>query len=201
MTTLRNELKKHRGHLVKVGVASGFIYIHEVDDSTLDDIKTINEAYRENMRMLIASNKKALETYETTYYKRYARAKEAKREGWTKMSYGKRQKLSDVSIRKYKKLLNTTQREREEHVADIKSKHLSRKRRYEYHLKNDLPMLDREVLDVYSSFEDPDVVIIKIEGVEEGAYWFPHEFEKAKASGRIVMRLFEEYEEDEEEEE
>ena len=194
MTTLREEIKKHRGKLLKIGMASSFVYVHVCDENTESDIQTINKAYRDNMKMAYEQNKLLIDEYPKRFMNRVMRAKQAKRDGWIKNTYGKPQKLSQDSIKKYKKLLAMSPEEIEEHLDEMRDKHIARSRKYSWHLKHDLPMLDRQVLEVYTSFEDKNTIIVIVEGIEEGAYWFPSEYNKAIKQGKIIMKIFDDEE-------
>lgn len=188
MTTLRNELKKYTGKVVKVGMASSFIYIHKVDDETENDIAEINRLYLEQLKVTARLNENLLNGgYRKKFLDRIEKARKAKLNKWIYEGGRKKAHYSKEQISEAKRLLSMSPEKIEDHIKSKEKIFSDRKKDFDYRMNEELPMLDREVKEVYKAL-DPGTTIIIVEGKEEGRFWFKSEFDLAKSSGHLDGR-------------
>ena len=193
MATLREVLEEHYGELVKVGMSSGFVYIHEVDETTIPDLERINDVYDSNFQRLIDQHQETIKNARQTMYDNLKRAKEFKKDNWMVVKNGQYvvRPLSDVMKRKYKQILALDPEEIELEIANKRSIAKRKQKIFKDHLANCPRFLDREVYTVYPSMSIiGEGTIIICEGIEEGAYWFKAEYDEMARRNKIVLKLF-----------
>ena len=201
-TTLREELKKCPGQLVKVGMASGFVYIHIVDEHTEADIQKINDAYIQNFLRIVDLCTLRIERSDNYIREKVRRAKAMRRRDWMILDKDGKplRKMTDAKRQEYKRFLGLNDEDVEILIQDRKNAYKRRRERLTAHITEDPPFLERIVFDSYRSmnFTDGAQVII-VDGIEEGSYWFKREYDIAEAEGRLVYRVFDEtyYEQEE----
>lgn len=202
MPTLREALKDYEGQLVKVGMSSGYVYIHIVDESTEEAIQSINDAYIQNFKRIAELCTVRIERSDNYIREKVRRAKQMQRRGWMIVDRDGKplRKMTDAKRHEYKRYIGLNDMDIEILVHDRKSSYKRRKERLTAHLREDQPFLDREVLECYRSMNFTDgAQILLVDGIEEGAYWFKREYDLAEKAGRLVYKIFDEsyYEQEE----
>ena len=202
MPTLREALKNYEGQLVKVGMSSGYVYIHIVDESTEEAIQSINDAYIQNFKRIAELCTVRIERSDNYIREKVRRAKQMQRRGWMIVDKDGKplRKMTDAKRQEYKRYIGLNDMDIEILIHDRKSSYKRRKERLTAHLREDRPFLDREVLECYRSMNFTDgAQILLVDGIEEGAYWFKREYDLAEKAGRLVYKIFDEsyYEQEE----
>ena len=194
MATLKEALEQHYGDLVKVGFASGFVYIHEVDDNTIPELERINDVYESQYRRLIAQHEDTIKNAEARMQVELERARSFSRDNWMVVKNGQYvlRPISDVMKRKYKMLLRMSDGEIKGEIAMKKATAKRKKAIFENHLASLPRFLEREVISSYPSMSQiNEGTVIICDGIEEGAYWFKKEYDRFQEENKIVLRLFE----------
>ena len=194
MTVLRDALAQHYGELVKVGFASGYVYIHEMDDETFSELERINDVYESQYRRLIAQHEDTIKNAEAKMEAELERARSFSRDNWMVIKNGQYvvRPISDVMKRKYKILLQLSPGEIKGEIANTKAVARRKKAIFENHLSSCPRFLEREVLRSYPSLPRINEGTIFIcDGIEEGAYWFKKEFDHFQAQNKVCLKLFE----------
>ena len=200
--TLREALSEYKGKLVKVGMASGFVYIHTVDENTETDIQSINEAYIQNFNRIVELCDVRIERSDKYIREKVRRANAMRRRDWMIVDKDGKvlRKMTDAKRQEYKRFLGLNSLDVEILIRDRKNVYKRRKERLTRHLREAPPFLEREVLDCYRSMNYTDgAQIILVDGIEEGAYWFKREYDLAERAGRLFYKIFDEsyYEQEE----
>ena len=193
MATLREVLEEHKGELVKVGMASGYVYIHTVDETTIPDLERINDVYDSNYQRLIDQHQNTIQNAKESMYENLKKAKEFQKDNWMVVKNGQYvlRPLSDIMKRKYKRLLDMDPEDIELEIANTRAVAKRKQRIFKEHLQTCPRFLDREVYTVYPSMSIiGEGTIILCEGIEEGAYWFKAEYDKITQTNRIALKLF-----------
>ena len=192
MPKLKERLEAHKGELVKVGMQTGFVYIHKVDKDTERIINTINDAYDANYKRLIQWYEQTYNNAESTLENRIKLAEVARDNKWKVYRDGKfLRDMAPERVKDCKKLLAMTHEDKLIEISRVRSNARRKKNTFETHLKNCPRFLKREVLEEYPTLPDVDIgTILIVEGIEEGAFWFESEFAKALRHNKFALRLF-----------
>lgn len=173
---LIDELKANSGNIVKVGAMNGFFFIGLADDAVVD-IDKINDRYICNYEETIKSLEKSAENAEKKLRNDIRSAKT-----FIKENEGK-EDVNQKHLSRAMKLVALSPEGIKAEAERMRKVYLRRKKRLVDHLKNADRLLNREVIDSYDSILGDGRILI-VDGIEEGKYWFPEEYE-AEKEGKI----------------
>lgn len=167
--TLREAIKVNKGKNIRVGAATAFIYINKCTKSTPNTLERLSIKECERLKDLIDTNIAHKQDFNII---------------WDKIT---RYRLNKIILhRKIDKILDCiatelkdTEREKKKDYENTKKNIKEYTERY----KNFIPYLDREVIKMYQSDINNDVIII-IQGVESGESWDEQEYKRIKGANK-----------------
>lgn len=169
MMKLIDELKANSGNMVKVGAMNGFFFIGSADDA-ITEIDKINDNYICNYKRSIQLLDKRIQNAEKDLRNDINAAKQ-----YVQASKNK-DDINKEHLAKAIKLSRLNPDEIKAEAKRIRKMYLHRKKRLADHLKTAERLLDREVTESYNSILGHGRILI-VDGIEEGKYWFPDEYE------------------------
>lgn len=166
MATLREVLEKYEGQNVKIGSQSGYMYCGPADASV---VQNVSDVERQNILDRMCS-----------YIDRIARTDElVEKEVGHKVSATIRKLwvLPNKDINVFsgtarKAAMDAMHSQMKERQDDVKKLRECMNR-----LSPWVGLLDREVLEVWNSIDEPGTKNIKVEGEESGKYWTTEEYQ------------------------
>ena len=142
---------------VKIGSGSGFFYIGNLKD-IFTKLHEINNDYFAYYEELLNESIIRLTNIDDIFYK----------------SYFKKLKIEEGKRKKHKKYM--TEIEVKKYIENKKVREIKRLQKvipkYDKYLNDWTELVDREVIDEYNSIISLDTIIIIIEGIEHGEYWY-----------------------------
>jgi predicted oxidoreductase (fatty acid repression mutant protein) len=167
--TLREAIKVNKGKNIRVGAATAFIYINKCTRSTPNTLERLSVKEYERLKDLIDANIAHISDFNNI---------------WDKIT---RDRLKKIII--YKKIdkiqayideeLKETERNKKKDYEQTKKSIKEYKERF----NNFVPYLDREVIKMYQSDINDDVIII-IQGIEAGESWDEQEYKRKKGANK-----------------
>lgn len=165
--TLREAIKVNKGKNIRVGAATAFIYINKCTRSTPNTLERLSVKERERLKDLIDINIAHKQDFNNIWdhITRYRLNKI--------IIHKKIDKIQDYIAAE----LKNTERDKNKDYENTKKNIKEYTERY----KNFVSYLDREVIKMYQSDINDDVIII-IQGVESGESWDEQEYKKKGAN-------------------
>jgi len=167
--TLREAIKVNQGNKVRIGAATGFIYINKCTRSTPNTLERLSLKEYERLKDLIDTNISHKQDFNNI---------------WDKIT---RYRLNKIILhRKIDKILDCIAEELKDTERDKKKDYENTKKNikeYTERYKNFVPYLDREVIKMYQSDINNDVIII-IQGLETGESWDEQEYKRKKGANK-----------------
>lgn len=167
--TLRETIKVNKGKNIRVGAATAFIYINKCTRSTPNTLERLSVKEYERLMDLIDANIAHILDFNNI---------------WDKIT---RERLKKIILhKKIDKIQAYIDEELKETERNKKKDYEQAKRNikeYTERLKNFIPYLDREVIKMYQSDINDDVIII-IQGVEAGESWDEQEYKRKKGANK-----------------
>ena len=156
---LAEAITKYQGRIGKIGAHSSFLYIDKLNDQTYDELRSLDVQF-------------------VNGYKNDINQMESRLEELTTPQPLRATQLTDRLVLPCKIYSKIKPELAEQKCRDGIEK--AKKRLTEYK-----PLLERQVLEVYKScsepcIENPDGIIIRVEGEENGKYWTMDEYLRGK---------------------
>lgn len=180
MTTLREELQKHKGKVVRIGAKSAFLFIDEVGDDTeqridkLDDylLACAVEQHKDYVRRVNECVKRERKKVED--------ARQALADGYLTEANGTKKLFTGVTKRNCERVAARTEEEILEAAQKSQQEMKSKARAINSYYSSYVRLLDRPVRKSYPSdpIYDGHAQIIVIEGKEVGKYWLRSEYKE-----------------------
>lgn len=169
MMKLIDELKANSGNMVKVGAMNAFFFIGSADDA-ITEIDKINDNYIRNYERSIRFLDERIPNVEKDLRNAIDAAKK-----YVEASKNA-DEINKEHLAKALKLSRLTPDEIKAEAERIRKGYLHRRKRLADHLKTAKRILDREVTESYNSILGDGRILI-VDGIEEGKYWLPDEYE------------------------
>ena len=166
--TLREAIKKNEGNTIRIGAASGFIYIARCSWRTVNVIERLSEKEYRRIKKALEDNKKHKSNY-ATYWD-----VEARRRIKSEISTCKYDNIQLYVNKEMRKIEHAKRRDKETTEKNIT--------RLQKKYDNFIPFLDREVKAEYKSDINNDIIIL-FEGDENGDYWDANEYKQKYKRG------------------
>lgn len=146
------------GQKVRIGSGSGFFYIGKVNSDIIEELLYISYQYLCQYEKMLEKSQYQLDHIDEIYVRRTDR---------------------QLKIEENKKLKRKKYKQPHEVVKmmDIKKKNEIRRLtklipKYQDYIDKWTHLTDRYIKEVYPSFMDKNVIIIVVEGMEHGKYWY-----------------------------
>lgn len=167
--TLREAIKVNKGKNIRVGAATAFIYINKCTRSTPNTLERLSLREYERLKGLIDINIAHKQDFNNI---------------WDHIT---RYRLNKIIIhKKIDKIQNCIAAELKNTERDKNKDYENTKKNikeYTERFNNFVPYLDREVIKMYQSDINNDVIII-IQGLETGESWDEQEYKRKKGANK-----------------
>ena len=161
--TLGEAIKVNQGKNIRIGAASGFIYINKCTRSTKNTIERLSNKELERLKDLKEKNKEHKKDFDFIWdYRTRERLKKI-------IIHKKINRIQRYIDEEFKKTERDKQKDFEKTEKNIKE--------YTERINNFIPYLKREVIKMYQSDINDDVIII-IQGLETGESWDEQEYKE-----------------------
>lgn len=167
--TLREAIKVNKGKNIRVGAATAFIYINKCTRSTPNTLERLSIKECERLKDLIDTNIAHKQDFNIIW-------DHITRERLKKIILNKKiDKIQAYIDEELKETERNKKKDYEQTKKNIKE--------YTERFNNFVPYLDREVIKMYQSDINDDVIII-IQGVESGESWDEQEYKRKKGANK-----------------
>lgn len=162
---LREQLLKLNGN-VKIGVKSGFVYCHVIDEDTIDTLVGISYDYKNRFKRNLADVRDYLKRFDEIWKNELRKRTELLLLDGVKPSAKEKQEVKDEWQKdKDKSFKEATNKEKV--ISEF--------------LENWKPIPEREVKEIYDTIDTSEpkgTKIILVGGLENGNYWITNEYKE-----------------------
>jgi hypothetical protein len=167
--TLREAIKVNKGKNIRVGAATAFIYINKCTRSTPNTLERLSLKECERIKKIIELNETHKQNFNNIW-------DHITRERLKKIILNK--KIDKIQAYIDEELKETERNKKKDYEQTKKSI-----KEYKERFNNFVPYLDREVIKMYQSDINDDVIII-IQGIEAGESWDEQEYKRKKGANK-----------------